>query len=184
MVLRHKVTKNITMKKSDYMIYKLMKFIGANDVLMPNFYYKDYEMDLFRLQRNGYIIEYEIKISRSDYFNDFKKGAKDWSAWKPGIKEIPRLNKHKLIEDGKIANKFFFVVPDNLIKIEEVPRYAGLIYFKSYGHETVKPAPFLHKNKFNDQEWKDLALKVYWRHAITRSKLFKGKSIKKVLEDK
>lgn len=45
-------------------------------------------------------------------------------------------------------NKFYYAVPQDLIKKDEVPDYAGLIYIKEDGTKiTIKNAPFLHKRQ-------------------------------------
>lgn len=47
-----------------------------------------------------------------------------------------------------LPNKFFYVVPKGLIKKEEVPDYAGLIYVDENGFCTkIKDGKFLHKDK-------------------------------------
>lgn len=102
------------MKFSNKIQRSLMPFVRGNgDIVIPNYFHDCYEMDLFRLTPTEYIYEYEIKISRSNYFADFKKG-----------------NKHERLQKGLAANRFFFVVPENLISIAECPKYAGLIYAK------------------------------------------------------
>ena len=48
-------------------------------------------------------------------------------------------------------NYFYFVVPLNLVSIDEIPEYAGLIYINELlGFETIKKAPLLHKIKATD----------------------------------
>ncbi len=144
------------MKKSDKILYNLIPDVRkiGHEILIPNFYVGSWEMDLFRQLNSGYITEYEIKTSRADFRNDFKKSTEDvrynWDE-----KKVERSNfrtKHELMEKGKyVANKFFFVVPYGLIQSSEVPIYAGLIYYieDEWGNrfETVKPAKFIHKNK-------------------------------------
>ncbi len=43
-------------------------------------------------------------------------------------------------------NRFYYAVPDGLVKKSEVPKYSGLIYIKDGQLRKVKEAPFLHKN--------------------------------------
>lgn len=109
----------------------------AGEVVLPNYYYGQYECDVFRITQSDYTIEYEIKISRSDYLADFKKdGGKKHLSLKVG-------------DEFKAPNRFFFVVPEGLITVDELPSYAGLIYY--YGKNNisiVKAGKLIHKKKF------------------------------------
>lgn len=144
------------MKKSDEILYNLIPDVRkiGHEILIPNFYVGSWEMDLFRQLNSGYITEYEIKTSRADFRNDFKKWTED-VRYNREEKVIERSNyrtKHDLMKRGEyVANKFFFVVPYGMVQPSEVPDYAGLIYYivDEWGKrfETVKPAKFIHKNK-------------------------------------
>jgi hypothetical protein len=134
----------------------------------------DWESDFFAISKSKYSIEVEVKISRSDFFNDFKKNKHNimskrknkWYIRNDGTNEngggyimtpegpdrYKRINlPYSTIsfhETNKILpNKFFFAVPEGLISVEEVPEYAGLIYINGYQAQVMKNAPFLHKNK-------------------------------------
>ncbi len=169
------------MKLSDKICSELVPFVYySGDVLIPRFYVGMYEMDLFRLTKKGFIFEYEIKISRADFKNDFKKGAavitedQEHLYKKYNLKRVPA--KHNQIISGDRSNRFFFVCPDGLIKPEEVPEYAGLIYFTGgggirSGFRIIKNAPLLHKNVFCD--WQALCVKLSFREAHLRFKLDK-----------
>lgn len=107
-----------------------------------NVFIYEWESDYWAMTAGGETREFEIKISRSDYFNDAKKA------------------KHKS-ECG--ANYFYYVVPKDLIKKSEVDQKYGLIYIWDTGHvEIVKKPRQLNKNEFN--LWKELASKMYWRY--------------------
>lgn len=93
--------------------------------IIPNFSgISRWEADLFSISKAGYMYEFEIKLSRSDYHRDFKK-----------------VSKHKMFESGrgctsntksglkiKSPNYFTFVCPEGMISVDEVPQYAGLLY--------------------------------------------------------
>ncbi len=135
------------MKLADEIKYKLMAQIGhsPSDLLIPNFYMSTfYEMDLFKITRAGLITEFEIKISRSDYKNDFKKGASNFGD-----------SKHDELKKGlRFCNYFYFVVPENLISINEVPEYCGLIYYNKFQRfDYIKKAKKLHKTQFTDYKF-------------------------------
>lgn len=168
------------MKLSDQITFDLYNYLDLSknqEIIIPNFFVHGYEMDVFKLTNTGYITEFEIKISRSDYFNDFKKGN--------GFG-----NKHDLIKSGKgVANRFFYVVPEGLIELSEVPKYCGLAYWYMEDSITkgtirrcairiVKPAPFIHKEKhFKTQESLfSLAIKLAFRETQHRFRFFKIKN--------
>lgn len=86
----------------------------SGDKVFPNTYLNGNEADIFHVTKSGYLYEYEIKISRSDFFAEKKK-----------IGKTDKLN------DGKRCNFFYYLVPEGLIHPEEVPEYAGLEYITS-----------------------------------------------------
>ena len=107
---------------------------------IPNAFFYGWECDYWALDIAGIAREFEIKISRTDYFNDAKK------------------QKHNV----KGANYFYYVCPKDLIKIGEVDKKYGLIYIRDGGFvEVVKKPKKLHDERFTD--WKILASKMYWR---------------------
>jgi hypothetical protein len=52
------------------------------------------------------------------------------------------------IESIKCPNQLYYACPEGLIKPEEVPDYAGLIYISHYA-KVIKKAPYIHKRKQN-----------------------------------
>ncbi len=136
---------------------------GGYDVLLPNFFFGYNECDLFRITQSDYVFEYEIKISRADFFADFKKktfGTLKHDDLKAGV-------------GGYVPNRFFFVVPEGLVKISEVPPYAGLIYYGS-SLTQVKTAKLLHKNKFTN--FRSICHTLADRDYAARSKLERHKT--------
>lgn len=131
-------------------------FLGNYEYVLNNVFMFDWESDLFGISKSGYAVEIEVKISRGDFFQDFKKP------------------KHQIFIDRAstdIPNKFFFACPDGLIKIEEVPEYAGLIYTgQSYSRfSVIKPAPFIHREKIDFTS--RLLSKYYNSSLMTRSRI-------------
>ncbi len=131
-------------KLADRIKESLCKFlvVGGYDIVIPNFYIHGSEMDILKLTPAGVLSEYEIKISRADFKADLNKNT----GWKDGGGK-----KHHALSGGRRAcNKFYFVVPEDLITVEECPRYAGLIYYHPdyhYDFTYAKTAPTLHKEK-------------------------------------
>ena len=137
--------------------------------LCNSFVYK-WECDYWTMTDAGITREFEIKISRADFFKDAHK------------------EKHKA-DDG--ANYFYYVFPEGLIRPEEIDKRFGIIEIVSYGNaETPNYRPVikrkprqLNKNTFTD--WKTLANKMYWKFysiwkdkwiekEITRKEYFEG----------
>lgn len=143
----------------------------------------DWESDFFCMSQSCFYYEGEIKMSRQDYFNDFKKYKH---------KLLYDTHKAQEITEKKIPHRFFFVVPEGLIKPNEVPDYAGLIYAVDRGTvesmylRFVKPSPFIHKNKFNLD--KVLLKKYYTKVADLNMKLYDAeiyiKNLKQDLNDR
>jgi hypothetical protein len=143
----------------------------------------NWETDFLVVQKNGYCYEIEIKTSRSDFFNDFKKVDKH-SILKEGT-YMSKKYRYKVDEStGKRVpdhyyspvewkfrpNKFYYCVPEGLIKPEEVPPYAGLMYVSTDGIvSTVKEAKFMHKEKL--ELTKKLCDKFYYYWKNTRRDL-------------
>lgn len=162
------------MKLADRIIFHLLQH-GRKDpseIMIPNFHCFMYEMDVFKLTKTGLVVEYEVKISRADFFNDFKKNH--------GRYRQDPVYKHQELAQGRAANRFFFVVPKDLVSKEEVPYYAGLMYFNQtadeilYGRDSIhteKPAPLIHKRQFEDYKW--LATSLSWREERWRRKVQK-----------
>jgi hypothetical protein len=139
---------------------KLMNFVrGSYDVVLPNFYYGYHECDLFRITGADLVVEYEIKVSRSDFFTDFKKGR------------LTGGEKHTNLQSGgeNVPNRFLFVVPDRLVTVEEVPPYAGLIYYRDGGLIHIKSGKLLHRRKFTN--WRDICHTLAYRDEIQRTKI-------------
>lgn len=115
----------------------------------------DWESDFFCINREGYSFEIEAKISKADFKNDIKK------------------EKHKLFNENLtkrlLPNKFYYAVPRDLIKEEDVPKYAGLIYIDGSHATIVKRAPFIHKVKHDYR--KILCDKFYYQWLNDKKKL-------------
>lgn len=114
-----------------------------------------WESDYWAMTSHGETREFEIKISRADYFNDAKK------------------EKHN---SDKGANYFYYVVPKDMIKTDEVDSKYGLIYIWETGHVSVAKKPRrLNSNSFD--LWKGLANKMYWRYRALWKEKYLAKEI-------
>ena len=117
------------------------------------------EADVFGINNNGFMYEYEIKRSRADFLSEFKNkdgkhrkladriSSKTYDVWKKGKRTD---EKETFII---IPNRFYFACEEGLIKPEELPEYAGLVYIDPTINQFTekKNAPLLHKLKANEQ---------------------------------
>ena len=125
-------------KMTESQIISRLKGMNTNNAkyIIENIFVFDSEMDLFVQKPNDYIVEYKVKCSIEDFKKDFKKDKHDLM--------------RKCYFENKIPNKFYFVCPDNLIPLEMIPSYAGLIYINEDGSfEVIKKPKLLHKTKAN-----------------------------------
>lgn len=137
------------------------------DIVLPNFYVDGYEMDVFKLTASDICVEYEIKVSRADFKKNFKKNFKSFF-------DNELINKHDKIKKGtRLCNRFYFVVPEGLINISEIPEYCGLIYYNEERNKltSIRGAKMLHKNKLPYDYYKKLARQLAWRDSIWKSKV-------------
>ena len=126
-----------------------------HESIIPNIYiFHGWESDMLSITPAGYVHEYEVKVSLADFKADFGKRSK-----------------HRLLS-GKDSrgiayrgtpNYFWYVCPDNLIPVDKVPEYAGLLYLcgeLDYWECIQKKAPLLHRDKATEK-MKNRILNVY-----------------------
>lgn len=128
----------------------LGKFMASPKYSVDGLFVFRWESDKLLWTKAGYIYEFEIKISRADYQNDFKHKADKHlllSSKMPKESEAMQLDlfdnllKHEqkrypgiprssytYPENTKMPNFFYYAVPDGMLQPDEVPPYAGLIY--------------------------------------------------------
>lgn len=120
------------------------------------------ECDVISISKSDFIYEYEVKISRSDFKADFKKPKHTLITEKKFIKETKKEIFYL------VPNYFYFVVPENLITIDEIPEYAGLMYLTEKGDfNIIKKAPIIHKTKASNEFIRALS------HQLTCKLVFK-----------
>lgn len=138
-----------------------------------------WESDSLAITKSKYAYEFEIKISRADFKNDFKHKKMKHQM----LEGTYQLLGNEFLGDGKMTindkpNYFYYVVPENLVTVDEVPTYAGLVYIKPsydregkiywYDADVVKEAPKLHKEKIDEVHLKLIDKFYYnyrsWKH--------------------
>lgn len=130
-----------------------------NHVLgLPNTYLYNWESDFISMTAANYVHEYEIKISRSDFRVDFKK---------------PR---HALLLEGRYGSGcpsyFWYVMPDGLVDLEDIPDHAGLLYIMKGNRVSIRrKARKLSKLPATDTQINKLLVGSMWRYWSMRQKL-------------
>lgn len=126
----------------------------------------------------GYMNEFEIKVSKSDFKADkLKKKHADIEFWMNGVTETnfvgrdgyvhPRL-KRNIVQP---ANRLWYVVPEFLITAAHVNSLHGLIYVSDTGHvKIIKQAPLLHKTPMPESYKEQIARSYMWRYWRLRNK--------------
>jgi hypothetical protein len=133
---------------------------------------KWFENDVFEVTRAGYWHEYEVKVSRSDFFADFAKCKWLWDEC-GSLFGKEKATKHTLLSSHAEfgPSRFTFVVAEGIVELDEVPEWAGLMIVKParYGVNIrqVKKAPRLHGLKHDMQHTK---MTCYYRYhnAVTK----------------
>lgn len=157
------------------------QFFSPNSVkyMAENLFLYDWESDFWIMMKSGLCYEFEIKISRSDFFNDFKHKQKkhlalqhkytiDIPEWQTDNEKLKAEIEEKC--NRVIPNYFYYAVPKELITVEEIPEYAGLIYVEEDGFlVTKKKAPKLTDYKSTVEEL-NLADKFYYNYRHWRDK--------------
>lgn len=178
----------------EYIQGKLNSFfaLSTQKYNVDNLYVFDWESDKLIETRSGMLYEFEIKVSRSDYKNDFKNKPDKHAILEGKEEYLPKFdricdeNKSRWADQYRISTKkkpnyFYYAVPEGLISEDEVPSYAGLIYVlpenasKSKdgrycydGFYIVKKAPAIHKTKYTAEEL-NLADKFYYNMLTWKS---------------
>jgi hypothetical protein len=130
---------------------------------------KWWECDMFSLTKANMATEFEVKLSRADFKADAEKERREF--------RVGTVKKHDSLAGGSIhgPSRFYFVAPDGLLKLEDIPEWAGLMtcgpssWNKSVlWFKTVKKAGRLHGNASAERE---AMLRVfYWRYWVQRTK--------------
>ncbi len=134
--------------------------------IVPNVFLFGEESDILRVMKNGWVIEYEIKLSKSDFRSDLrKKGRHKYMAeriiepvsyWYKGNNTHRTPKSPELAKSWTIPNRFAFVCPEELLSSEDMPEYAGLYHIRGGMVITIKRPPLLHREKINNGSLKRL----------------------------
>lgn len=133
-----------------------------------------HEADLWCVSKAGYAHEYEIKLTRSDFKADADKTDRtklrpEWDEklerriWRRGQGE----NKYARLEAGEGPRRFFYLVPDGLLTVDDLPKFAGLVTFTTgrwWKFRIVRAAPSLHSKPALPKDIERAREAFYWRY--------------------
>lgn len=155
-------------------------FINANcdfdkEIVLTNFFHSDWEADILLINNSGFSHEIEIKLSKSDFKNDFKKF---YTNQKTGEKFL----KHEKIGCGDyICNSFSFLLPMGMINYNDIPEHCGIIEFyhdednwQTTFYNIRKPRP-IHMDSYWKLYDKEQFMRNMARHLLIKKFELKGK---------
>lgn len=145
------------------------------DLVLTNHFHSDWEADILVVNESGCSHEFEIKLSKSDFKNDFKKHYQN-------AKTKEKFLKHDKISCGDyLCNQFSFLLPMGMVDHEKIPEHCGIIEFDhnpdnwtTVFHEIRKPRK-VHGESFWNLVDKDLMLRMMARNYYFKKLELKGK---------
>ena len=146
--------------------------LAGSQICVPNYTPSNWwECDLMHITKAGYMVEHEIKLSKSDFMADAKKEKFGMAVGRSGNQSD---FKHDLLRQGdsRGPRQFWFVVSQSIVDSIEIPEFAGLKVVSEtvYGTQTyldinvVKKAPFLHKEKVHPSVVSHAESVFYYRY--------------------
>jgi len=145
------------------------------ELVLTNHFHSDWEADILIIDAMGLSHEIEIKLSKSDFKNDFKKSYQNASTGE-------KFLKHDKISCGDyVCNAFSFLLPMGMVDHEQIPEHCGLIEF--YHNEDTWETEFYHIKKpvqvHMDSYWKlndkDLFIRKMALNLLQKKMEVKGK---------
>lgn len=158
-------------------------FCTSYEIAVPNCYTThDNEADLFCIRSSGFCDEFEIKLTRSDFFNDAKKSVNyrdcDWNGVDSDfLKNNPNWQREKLLApwqklkhqaliDGDMpTNYFWYILKSGIVELTEVPEWAGVFFVNDAGELIRQRQPKrLHKEKLSHEFRYKISRKLAYRY--------------------
>jgi hypothetical protein len=97
----------------------------VHELTLPN----GFISDVASVTKTGFVCDWEIKTSKADFLNDFKKSN---GAYKKHEQIAAKAHGKEIVNDWGykrkvwLPNYFYFVIPTGMIDISEIPEYAGV----------------------------------------------------------
>jgi hypothetical protein len=144
-------------------------------LILSNHFHTDWEADILIIDTEGLSHEIEIKLSKADFKNDFKKS---YTNQQSGEKFL----KHDKISCGDyVCNNFSFLLPMGMVEIENIPLHCGIIEFyhnpdswETEFFEVRKPKQ-IHEDSYWKMIDKDAFLRIMARNLLFKKFQLKGK---------
>lgn len=147
-----------------------------------------WESDHYAVTKAGFAVEFEIKTSMADFKVDALK-QKDSRVMKNGW-DIVRDEHGKIVfhegekKHDQLAarcihgpSRFYFVCPEGVLQVSDMPEWAGLIWAYQRPHATYpvcyeqKAAPKLHRHKVEEGTLENIRAAFYYRYWTLRQKM-------------
>ena len=144
-------------------------------LILTNHFHTDWEADILIIDKEGFSHEIEIKLSKADFKNDFKKS---YTNEKSGEKFL----KHDKIRSGDyVCNHFSFLFPMGMVNSAEIPEHCGIIefYHNPDSWETeffiVRKPQKIHQDPYWKMVDKDAFFRILARNLLFKKFQLKGK---------
>ncbi len=155
-------------------------FINQNcnfekDLVLTNHFHGDWEADILVVNSEGVSHEIEIKRSKSDFKNDFKKSYIRKSTGEKFLKH------DKICCGDYVCNQFSFLIPMGLIEHSLIPEHCGIIefYHDTDNWETtfyhVRTPKMIHETSYWKLNDKDAFLRKIALNLLYKKMEIKGK---------
>ncbi len=96
---------------------------SERDILLTNHYHGGWEADFLCINPEGITHEIEVKCSKSDFKNDFKKSFVDDQT------KISHYKHDRIAKGDYPYNHFSFLLPMGMISHDEIPKHCGIIEY-------------------------------------------------------
>ncbi len=160
-------------------------------LMVPNYTpHRWFECDMFAVTKAGYFYEYEIKLTKADLRADLRKRSRPTYRRREngqrGYERRPGELKHERLVRGDECGPslFFYVVPKDMVSVNEIPAWAGLAYVelavvRRGMIEIVKRPPRRHQTKVAKKvvdHARGVCYHRYWqeRQKVDRLKAVRG----------
>lgn len=154
--------------------------LNSNGALLTNCYVANspWESDFVKVMKSLYWVEYEIKVSRSDFRADFAKSRYEYQRDENNIVRRVDVGKHDYYASSALSigtrkvprpKQFYFVCLPSVATVANIPEHAGLIYcdpndMRGFGMRVEKRAPKLdNPTKLTEGNLYNLLYKLSWK---------------------
>ncbi|WP_417430706.1 hypothetical protein [Halpernia sp.] len=144
-------------------------------LILTNHFHTDWEADILIIDKEGFSHEIEIKLSKADFKNDFKKSYTNKTSGE-------KFLKHDKISCGDyICNQFSFLLPMGMVEKENIPLHCGIIefYHNPDSWETeffeIRKPQLIHEDFYWKMIDKEAFMRALARNLLSKKFQLKGK---------